>query len=253
MTHPEEHLAGFVDASLSPHERRAVDAHVADCARCRREVALAAGARAALGSLAEVPAPPGVAASALREAGVAKRARPTDGSPAWYRIAGVAAAVAAGLLVFSLVLPKVGGSSNDQAGRELAGAGGVDGGAIPTSAQATALEIQQVNYDDVSLSALSASYKAAEDQGGLVTAEAPEAALSATAQQTQKALRCIVKSAPDETGQLTRLIKARFMSTPAYLAVFLEGPGADQPPDAVSVWVFATDGCAILSYSNARL
>ncbi len=83
--------------------------------------------------------------------------------------------------------------------------------------------------------------------------EAPEAALSATPQQTQKALRCIVKSAPDETGQLTRLIKARFQGTPAYLAVFLEGPGADQPPDAVSVWVFATDGCAILSYSNARL
>jgi hypothetical protein len=254
MTHPEEHLAGFVDANLSPHEQRAVDAHLADCARCRREVALAAGARAALGTLAEVPAPPDVAASALREAGVAKRARPTNGPPAWYRIAGVAAAVAAGLLVVSLVLPKVGGSSKDASAQREAGAGAADGGADTTSAQATALEIQDVNYDDDSLSALSASYKAAEDSGGVATAEAPaEAALTDTSLQTQKALRCTVKSAPDETGQLTRLIKARFQGTPAYLAVFLEGPGADQPPDAVSVWVFATDGCAILSYSYAPL
>lgn len=256
MTHPEEHLAGYVDGTLSPHERSAVDTHLADCARCRREVALASGARAALGSLAEVPAPPGVAASALREAGAAKRARPTAGLPAWYRIAGVAAAVAAGLLVVSLVLPKVGGSSDDATDRQRAVAGSADAGV--NTGVAAVLEIQDVNYDDASLSALSASYKAAEDSGAVETVEAPaeapaESALFATPQQTQKALRCIVKSAPDETGLLTRLIKARFQGTPAYLAVFLEGPGADQPPDAVSVWVFATDGCAILSYSNARL
>lgn len=254
MTHPEEHLAGYVDASLSPHERRIVDAHLLDCARCRGDVAIAAGARAALRSLEEVPAPPGVAASALQEAGAAKRTRRSSGPPAWYRIAGVAAAVAAGLLVVSLVLPKVGSSSNEAADRELSDASGVEGGAIATSTEATALEIQDVDYDDSSLSALSASYKAAEDQGSVATSEAaPDATFSASPQQTQKALRCIVKSAPDQTGQLTRLIKARFQGTPAYLAVFLEGPGADQPPDAVSVWVFATDGCEILSYSYSRL
>jgi hypothetical protein len=253
MTHPEEHLAGYVDASLSPHERRIVDAHLLDCARCRGDVAIAAGARAALRSLEEVPAPPGVAASALQEAGAAKRTSPSSGPPAWYRIAGVAAAVAAGLLVVALVLPKVGGSSNDASERARSDAGSVEDGAIATSTEATALEIQDVDYDDSSLSALSASYKAAEDQGGVATSGAPEAAFAAAPQQTQKALRCIVKSAPDETGLLTRLIKARFQGTPAYLAVFLEGPGADQPPDAVSVWVFATDGCAILSYSYSPL
>ena len=253
MTHPEEHLAGYVDASLSPHERRAVDAHLADCARCRREVALAAGARVALGSLAEVPAPPGVAASALREAGAAKQSRPTHGPPAWYRIAGVAAAVAAGLLVVSLVLPKVGGSSNDAGAQREVGAEAAGGDAGTALAGSTSLEIQDVNYDDASLSAFAASFKAAEGGGAVATAEAPTESLFATPQQTQKALRCITRSAPDETGQLTRLIKARFQGTPAYLAVFLEGPGADQPPDAVSVWVFATDGCAILSSSYARL
>jgi hypothetical protein len=259
MTHPEEQLATYVDGTLSPPERRAVDGHLADCERCRREVALAAGARTALGSLAEVPAPPGVATSALREAGAAKRIRPADGPPAWYRVAGVAAAVAAGLLVVSLVLPKVGGSSNDQTTRELSEAGGADGGADAASSEATALEIQDVNYDDASLTALTASFKAAQDAGGLdtgglATAEAPtETARFATPQQTRKALRCIIKSAPDEAGQLSQLIEARFQGTPAYLAVFLEGPGADQPPDTVSVWVFAKDGCAILSSSYARL
>jgi anti-sigma factor RsiW len=251
MTHPEEHLAGYVDASLSPHERKAVDAHLADCARCRREVALATGARAALGSLAEIHAPPGVAASALREAALAKQVRSTNG-PAWYRIAGIAAAAAAGLLVVALVLPKVGGSSNDATDRQALAAGGADSGGIAEAA--AALVIQDVDYDAASLSALASSFKAAEAGGGVETAEAPAAqSLPATPRQTRKALRCIVKSAPDETGQLTQLIEARFQGTPAYLAVFLEGPGADQPPDAVSVWVFATDGCAILSYSNARL
>jgi hypothetical protein len=252
MTHPEEQLAGYVDGALPPHERRAVDAHLIDCARCRREVALAAGARTALGSLTEVPAPPDVADGALREAGAAGRARQTNGLPAWYRIAGVAAAVAAGLLVVSLVLPRVGGSSDEAADRREAAAGSVGGGAI-TSVEATALEIQQVNYDDASLSAFAASFKTAQDTSEVATAAAPAESLAGTPRQTQKALRCIVKSAPDETGLLTQLIKARFQGAPAYLAVFLEGPGADQPPDSVSVWVLATDDCAILSFSNARL
>ena len=249
MTHPEEHLAGYVDASLPPDERRAVDAHLADCERCRREVALASGARAALGSLAQVPAPPDAAGVALREAGAAKQARPADGPPAWYRIAGAAAAVAAGLLVVSLVLPRVGDSSDDAPQRESGGAGGEDAGVIAEAAGF--LEIQDVDYDDASLSSFASSFKSADGAGG--TASAPESLRLGTPQQTQKALRCIVKSAPDETGELTRLIKARFQGTPAYLAVFLGGPGAGQPPDAVSVWVLATDGCAILSYANARL
>ena len=110
-----------------------------------------------------------------------------------------------------------------------------------------------MNYDDASLSAFAASFKTAQDTSEVATAAAPAESLAGTPRQTQKALRCIVKSAPDETGLLTRLIEARFQGAPAYLAVFLEGPGADQPPDSVSVWVLATDSCAILSFSNARL
>ena len=71
--------------------------------------------------------------------------------------------------------------------------------------------------------------------------------------QVDKALACIVQSAPGETGDLKRLIRARFEGTPAYLALFTEGPGAGQPADRAIIWVFATDDCRILSSSLAQL
>jgi anti-sigma factor RsiW len=253
MTHPEELLAGYVDGTLPTDERAGVDAHLAECARCRREVALAASARSALGSLTEVPAPSGVAARALQEAGGASLRRQAGGVPRWYRIAGVAAAAAA-LLVIAVTLPHIGkGTSIADAGRADKQLGGAS--APTTALSASVIEIQQVNYDNASLSALSESYVGG---GAAVSTPAPgptesTAVVNGTPAQTAKALACIVRSAPSETGQPTRLISARFQDTPAYLAVFLEGPGADQPPDSVVVWVFATKDCAILSFSHARL
>jgi hypothetical protein len=55
--HPEELLAGYVDGSATAHERAAVDAHLASCARCREEVDLARGALAALRTLPELESP----------------------------------------------------------------------------------------------------------------------------------------------------------------------------------------------------
>ena len=255
MTHPEELLAGYVDGTLPAHEQATVDAHLAECVRCRREVSLAASARSALGSLAEMPVPSGVAARALAEAGGTSPQRRAGGTPRWYRIAGIAAAAAAALLVVTLTLPHIGKSSTSTS--DAAGTNEKVGGAnVPTTALApSAIEIQQVNYDNASLSALSESYAGA---GAAASTPTPgttmsTAVVTGTPAQTAKALACIVKSAPRETGQPTRLISARFQGTPAYLAVFLEGPGAGQPPDSVVVWVFAAKDCAILSFSNARL
>ena len=50
MTHPEELLAGYVDGTLSAKDRAAVDAHIAECPRCRRETTLAASAPSIAGS-----------------------------------------------------------------------------------------------------------------------------------------------------------------------------------------------------------
>jgi hypothetical protein len=253
MTHPEELLAGYVDGTLSAKERVAVDTHVAECPRCSREIVLAADARSALRSLAEVPAPPGVASRAVEEAGSDGRSA-AGGTPRWYRLGGIAAAVAAGLLVFTLVLPRIG--QKEDAGSDAA-AGKVS---VPANDARTALsaastiEIRQVNYDNASLTELTSSFQSDASGGGAVgTAEAAPAPVFGNQAQTDKAIACVAQSAPAEAGRLQSLIRARFEGTPAYLAVFFEGPGAGQPDDSVTVWVFAIDDCSIISFSSAQL
>ena len=66
--HPDDELlAAYLDGEAPVTEARAVEAHVAACAACREELALALHARSALASLPEPPAP-GLAAD-WREAG----------------------------------------------------------------------------------------------------------------------------------------------------------------------------------------
>ena len=257
MTHPEELLAGYVDGTLSAKDQAAVDTHVAECPRCSREVMLAADARSALRSLAEVPAPPGIASKALEEAGAVRRSA-GGGTPRWYRVGGIVAAAAAGLLVLTLVLPHIGqseGSGSDASqGKEASSARDAGSQAAALAAPAV-IEIRHVNYDNASLTGLTASYQSDASGGGASGAQAPApvAPEFGSQAQTDKALACVVKSAPDQTGELQSLIRARFQGTPAYLAVFLEGPGAGEPADAVTVWVFATTDCGILSFSSAQL
>lgn len=255
MTHPEELLAGYVDGTLSAEERAAVESHVAECARCSRETTLATGARSALRSLPEVPAPQDVATRSLEEAIGARHSAVAGGTPRWYRVGGIAAAAAAGLLVLTLVLPRIGqgeGSGADPARGKATGATERDSGPIALAA-AHQIEIQQVNYDDGSLGALTSSYAQDSAAGGAAAVEAPSAHEFGTQAQTEKALACVATSASDETGELQRLIRARFKTTPAYLAVFTEGPGAGEPADSVTVWVLSTEDCRILSFSSAQL
>jgi anti-sigma factor RsiW len=256
MTHPEELLAGYVDGTLSAKEQAAVDTHVAECPRCSREVMLAAGARSALGSLVEVPAPPGIASKALEEAGAVRRSA-GGGTPRWYRVGGIVAAAAAGLLVLTLVLPHIGQSedSGSVASQGKEGSSARDAGSQAAALAAPpVIEIRHVNYDNASLTGLTASYQSDTSGGGAASGvQAPVASEFGSQAQTDKALACVVKSAPDQPGELQSLIRARFQGTPAYLAVFLEGPGAGQPADAVTVWVFATTDCRILSFSSAQL
>lgn len=255
MRHPEDSLAGYVDGTIPTRERAEIDAHLAGCARCRQEVTLGAGARAALASLPEVAPPPGIAGPALDLALAGRPRRRLDRVPRWYRLAGAAAAAAAVLVVVALVLPNLGQDRGPAADAKRNALEEGRAAAAATPLDATQIEIERTNYDRASLTALAASY-AAQGEAGQAAVQAPAATTPftpGTREQAQRALGCIARSAPDETGQLVRLIQARFQGAQAILAVFLEGPGADQPPDAVSIWVFATKGCGILSYSSARL
>lgn len=258
MTHPEDRLADYVDGTLDPTERAAVDAHLATCGRCHGEVAAATGARTALASIPEVPPPLGVASAALDLANATKGTRVRRAGtepPRWYRFAGVAAAAAAALVVLTLVLPHVGGGGGPKRAADRA-EGPASALTTPGPELSGALEIQDTDYDQASLTALVATFGAAQGSavpsapapaGGAATATA-----TGTPQQTQKALACVAKAVPAEHGTLVRLIEARFEGKPAYIAVFLEGPGAGQPPDSAAVWVISTKTCSILSSGYAK-
>jgi hypothetical protein len=257
MTHPEELLAGYVDGTLSAQERAAVEAHIAGCARCGREIGLATSARSALRSLEEVPAPEDIGSLAIQEASGSRAAPAAEGTPRWYRVGGLVAAVAAGLLVFTLVLPHIGqnGDESSEGGQTALSGPERDAEVGKLGTPSSGIEIRHENYDNTSLTALITSY-AGEDSsagGAMGAASAPPAPATGSQEQVDKALACVVRSVPNDSGDLRRLIRARFEGAPAYLAVFTEGPGAGQPADTVTVWVLATNDCRILSFSSGQL
>ncbi|MEZ5292552.1 MAG: zf-HC2 domain-containing protein [Vicinamibacterales bacterium] len=57
--HPNEELSGYLDGDLPPETRAQVDAHLADCAACRRVLDELAGVRAAAAAWADTLAEPG--------------------------------------------------------------------------------------------------------------------------------------------------------------------------------------------------
>ncbi len=254
MTHPEELLAGYVDGSLSAKERAAVDAHLAGCARCSRGPSSAQALCRRCGRWRRSRRLPGSRRKRSARRGGVRRSAAAAGTPRWYRIGGAVAAAAAGLLVLTLVLPHIGqgGGSSGAVQHKDTGASR-ESGPVTALSTPSMIEIRHVNYDNTSLSELTSSYQSDNTGGGAIGPAAAPAPVPGSQAQTDEALACVTKSAPDQRGDLQSLIRARFQGTPAYLAVFLEGPGAGQPADAVTVWVFATDDCRILSFSSAKL
>lgn len=61
MMHPDELLSAHLDGELTDHERRRVATHLAECERCRTELADLATARAAVRSLPVLELPVDVA------------------------------------------------------------------------------------------------------------------------------------------------------------------------------------------------
>jgi hypothetical protein len=49
------------------------------------------------------------------------------------------------------------------------------------------------------------------------------------------------------------LIEAEYVGTPAYIAIYAEGPGAGQPADRVVVWAVAVEDCRILTTASLRI
>ena len=257
MTHPEDLLTDYVDGTLGGPQRAVVDAHLRECARCREEVDLARGAVTAMAPLEEVPVPFGVTGPVLAEAG---RRFERRRKVVWERLQWSAGLAAAAALILVVVLNTGEGEQDPAtvvataATGAAAGAGAEAGDAQRVAAGFEGLERQQgVNYDEGGIRAVARDTATAlKDQAepGVEAATAPTAEGALEFAPPDRALSCLERGgAPvnDPRDTLIRLIEAEFDGTPAYIATFLESPGADQPPDKVLIWVAATDGCRFLS------
>lgn len=252
MTHPLEQLAPYVDGSLTGPERLEVERHLASCAQCRSEVAVATEARAALRSMPEVEVPTDLGVPAL-EAMEAREAH-HQGPPRWVRAMPFVAAAAV-VALLAITLPRIGGgtAADDSAGVQAAPAA--------PDARDLRLEVLSNDFDADSLQAeaqtSAARYAGATaDQEGAAAAASPAAATegkTAGAARSSEALRCLRTAFEGFPGDPVRLVEASFEGTPAYLAFVLEGPGADQPADQMTVWVAARDDCSIVSLTSVRL
>jgi len=260
MTHPEELLAGYVDGTLTDPERAVVDAHLPTCERCREELELARVAVAALGSLEEVPVPFGVTGPVLAEGGRSLEKR--DSKAQRYQwIAGLAAAAAI-VAIIAINVGSSGGGGQERASVPATAGGGAAGGAGESAK--VKLELQpQVNYRGaegvraLAEGAARSFASQAKTQTAAPAASATSEAMDATLGVGQEkfasaapALRCLSTAGVplhDPANQLVRLVEARYSGTPAYFAVFLEGPGAGQPPERVVIWAISTDTCTLLN------
>lgn len=253
MSHPDAHLAEYVDGTLPAPRRAEVEAHVAGCARCREEIALATAGREALRAAADVPVPAGIADRAIAAAGApadldAARARR---SPT--RWLGAAAAVAAVVALVAVAAPKLGSSPSSVT---AAGAGAEQ--ATDTSFEAaTGVEVTQadVRSDDLAgLAATVGGVKGPDAASGGSAAVVP--ALDAArmdAAALPKATACLTSAFADNPGTLIRVVEAGYEGTPAYLGFYAVGPGAGLPATRIQLLVASVDGCRPLATAYALL
>ncbi|MEZ4389164.1 MAG: zf-HC2 domain-containing protein [Candidatus Krumholzibacteriia bacterium] len=106
--HIESLFTEYVSDELTPLERAIVDDHLAACAACRAELALAREVADGLASLPDVACPDRVARDILAavDAEAAGRLAPgRRGHAAWWRTAGLAGTLAAAVLL-AVVLPR---------------------------------------------------------------------------------------------------------------------------------------------------
>ena len=272
MSHPGPLLTDYVDGTLDPSTRAEVDVHLRTCATCRGAVSLAtAGANAA--QRLEEPAPP----AGSGEAAMAAAARlAAERNPEVTPIAGrgrrrpttsrvlAAAGAAAVILLVVVAAPRLGQDSNGSASKETAA-----GPSAPTAyPQATAVEIQHADYSFDALSGVVAQFRtalapqagfAATASGGEMAADAsavppiPDRNVRSDASLLPKATACLNAAFDSPTGTLSRVVRARYAGQPAYLGVYLIGPGADLPPTLLQLSVASVHGCQPLGQSTAKL
>jgi anti-sigma factor RsiW len=242
MNHPSELLADLVDGTLDADARAGVDAHLATCATCREDLFAATAGREAARSLVPAPLPANLRDRIVATAGGRGDAGAPSGPPRWYRWAGVAAAAAL-IAVIAISLPEGGKGAAERAVEDAAAPAQGTMGAAP----GVPLEVREdVNYGERDLVRLATA--ATRDVASLSSPGTD----ATSVEDAEEASDCIAEAFEGQpSDRLVRLIRARFGGRPAYLAVYLEGPGAGQEDDTAVVWVAAVDDCTVLSFAQA--
>lgn len=235
MNHPYELLVDLVDGTLDEDDLAGVQAHLDACAVCRQDVADAvAGAEAARSLPSEAP-PANLHRRVVAAGG-------GGGTPRWYRWAGAAAAAAVVLLI-AIALPNLGSDSPDVAEE----GGRAESADTAAPAHEVGITVEDTDYDAEALEDLARSGAETPDR------LSADAAGGTSIRDPGAAVRCVSRAFRNQqVGRLTTLIQARFEGEEAYIAVYLEGPGADEPPDTVAVWAASADDCTALSVASAR-
>ncbi|MFN2544384.1 MAG: anti-sigma factor [Actinomycetota bacterium] len=267
MTHPQEHLAAYVDGTLEHRANAEVEAHLAGCATCREEVELARGARAVLRELPEVALPPETVRPSL--AGGKPRGRDRRfGRTAWAASLAAAASIAG---ILALVISGPAGQSDYNAAERVP---------APVSRTATDYDQQgirklaerlanRVAHDRrVHKAMLSAptttttttmgTGSSSGGGGGAETAPTPAPASSSspasdsvssggtgTFDQAIQPRVCLARGArlPDDTKPI-ELIEARYEGAPVYIGAFLQDGAL---PDRLVLWVVSTKTCRVVT------
>jgi predicted anti-sigma-YlaC factor YlaD len=254
--HPEAQLASFVDGSATDHERQLVEAHLAECATCRADVAFAARGRAAMQALPEVQAP-GLAEQGMawlpqatperaipegRRIGADRaRSRSRFRVPVWQRVAwGSGIAVAASLAAVFLF-------ANLQ-GSPTTGTAASGGQALESGGESFARVKSSTNYDRASVGALAArlvreARSLASDAAAPVPAAAPGfgGAATASAQTLEKAAAtqaesCLQRASGVAEGVTPSYVElAAFEGTPAFIGAFRTSPSGGRPTQLLVV------------------
>jgi Putative zinc-finger len=273
--HPEILLAEYADGTLTPEAETEVEAHLAGCARCREELALAREARDALGTLPEVPAPEGLTLNVRRRA--RRPASPRAGR--WVAAAAAAALLLAGGVVVIRAVVDGEEAAMPAGGSPQAPAPAAEGQGEAEGGAEAADEAAQTDESSMLAAPAVPTYTESNrdyDGGDLVkigrrVRDRARAALdgglarSATAfygnfdpasftPEVREAIECsLAEVPPDQLLVPFSIEAASFEGQPAYVATFLQGPAPDQPYDRVVVWVVARDSCSLRSLATQRL
>jgi len=250
MTHPEDLLLALEDGTIASGDRADLERHLASCAHCRDELALARAARTALATVPDVDAPADLGAPAIAQASGAG-----DGSTRWHRWGIAAVGIAAAIALVAVVAPKVGSNGDLREAAAASPASAASSAGSPTVERAAkTIDDQSTDYDATSVAAIADGFRGARvSVGTSYGTEAPQPDAGG-APEFQKAARCLDRGSSGAGGELVHLIRATYEGTAAYIGVYVMGAGAGKPADSVRVLVVPVGSCTtILSSAAARL